>query len=137
MRNVFGEAHWIKGLYINSRKGWGMLGNNTSQDVHLRGTQLHLKHVTSRVLVQHFVVICSNLLNKFWGAFHCCVCLAGWSWSQGLAKARELFCCTHPQVLGLTSLFLVVLCFSNLKDSKMRPRQGKTICQISAASFRL
>lgn len=50
-------------------KARGMLGNNTSQDVHLRGTQLHLKHVTSRVLVQHFVVICSNLLNKFWGHF--------------------------------------------------------------------
>lgn len=51
-------------------KAGGMLGNNTSQDVHFRDTQLQLKHVTSRVLVQHFVVICSDLLNKFWGAFH-------------------------------------------------------------------
>lgn len=96
------------------RKGWGMFENSTAQAIHFRGIQP--EHVIPQIPTQHFVVIYSDFLNKFFWALCCYVCLSfrePRDGTQGLAQARELL--YHIESPDLILLLVVSLLFKALE----------------------
>lgn len=112
------------------RKGWGMFENSAAQAIHFRG--IWPEHVIPKIPTQHFVVIYSDFLNKFFGALCCYVCLSfrePRDGTQGLAQARELLC--HIESLDLILFFFGSFpAFQSFRILRCSLGQGKTICQI-------
>lgn len=109
-------------------KGWAML-----KIVLLR---LYISEASSQnLLTQHFVVINSDFLNKFFlggGALCCYVCLScrePRDETQGLAQARELLC--YIEFPGLILFFFGSFpAFQSFRILRCSLGQGKTICHI-------